>query len=266
MLHLLLVLTVGQRVDVPWGGGGCETDWDCSLGGECYAPTPGQSIPEVKADLDNATKWHLYASFMCNHKSLSEWTTVSSSGHFIGDSPVGPFEFSPEQCKGEVCTPTIIPWSHNTVAMHNTDADATDAWQIWHIGDGIVNASVFSPCFNKSEVGAVDLAAAAAAASAAASWGGHAEAATVASTDAGQEVYISSAATPSGPWKREFNNGNLDIRFDPNGAWPQGATNPSPLMLPNGSIRLYFTDGDEKNPCGLVSNCIGVAQSDSGWK
>lgn len=42
MLHLLLVLTVGQRVDVPWGGGGCETDWDCSLGGECYAPTPGQ--------------------------------------------------------------------------------------------------------------------------------------------------------------------------------------------------------------------------------
>ena len=37
-------------------------------------------------------------------------------------------------------------------------------------------------------------------------------------------------------------------------------------MLPNGSIRLYFTDGDEKNPCGLVSNCIGVAQSDSGWK
>jgi hypothetical protein len=198
----LCTVVASQRTDVPWGGGGCKIDLDCSLGGECYIPNPtrpagpigtckcdpwftgltcellnfqppksdqqglchkgfdsyfswgGRAIPEKKPG--SATKWHLYASFMCDHYSLRNWTTVSSSGHFVADSPVGPFEFSSEQCEGEVCTPAIIPWSHNTVAMHNTAAGEGEAWQIWHIGDGIVNASVFSPCFNKSQTAAAD--------------------------------------------------------------------------------------------------------------
>ena len=40
---ILCAAAVGaQRTDVPWGGGGCKTDADCSLGGECYIPDPGR--------------------------------------------------------------------------------------------------------------------------------------------------------------------------------------------------------------------------------
>lgn len=300
ILVFMIVPNVGsaQRL-VPWGGGGCSSDWDCSLGGECktgkcvcdpwftgltcdllnlqrpkddqqglchkgfdsYYSWGGRTIAQKsveKATGKVSTKWHLYASFMCDHNTLSKWTTVSASGHFIGDSPVGPFEFSPEQCQGEICTPTIIPWSHNTVALHNTEAAVNDTYQIWHIGDGVVPPSSFSPCFNKSEVG--DAAAI--------------HAVTSSSNDnnmkftpnPGAQTYIASAPTPEGPWKRDFNNHAVPINYDKSGAWPQSATNPSPLVLPNGSIRLYFTSPDDKNPCGLVSNCIGVAQSNTGWE
>jgi hypothetical protein len=146
--------------------------------------------------------------------------------------------------------------------MHNTNAKPSEAWQIWHIGDGIVNKSKFSPCFNKSEIGAFDLVNSADAAAAGANSGNFQTKA-----DPGAEVFISSAATPSGPWTRAFQNAPLNIQFGKSGAWPQEATNPSPLMLPNGSIRLYFTAGDKKNPCGIGGgNCIGVAQSDTGWE
>eukprot|EP00040_Diaphanoeca_grandis_P001641 m.19049 g.19049 ORF g.19049 m.19049 type:complete len:456 (-) comp12323_c0_seq1:657-2024(-) len=305
---LLPLLSSAQRTAVPWGGGGCATDWDCSLGGVCtgtngrcvcdpwftgltcdllnlqppennqqglchkgfdsYYSWGGRSVPEkttTTSMIDNkeetSTKWHLYASFMCKHNSLSKWTTVSSSGHFIGDSPVGPFEFSPEECNGDICTPTIIPWSHNTVAMHNPSAANSSTWQIWHIGDGVVNTSAFAPCFNKSEVGdPAAMQAAMAAVAAASTHENHA------ALNPGQMVYIDTAATPNGPWTRAFNNAPLTVNYDASGAWPQSATNPSPLVLPNGSIRLYFTSPDEANPCGLVSNCIGMAQSDNGWE
>lgn len=304
----LCASVAGQRTDVPWGGGGCKSDLDCSLGGECYIPNPGRpagpigtckcdpwftgltcellnfqppksdqqglchkgfdsyfswggrAIPEKKPGAP--TTWHLYASFMCEHFSLANWTTVSSSGHFVSDSPVGPFEFSPEQCEGEVCTPTIIPWSHNTVAVHNNEAGAAEAWQIWHIGDGVVNKSVFSPCFNKSQVGAFDLAAAALLNDDASELESVQE---VDPLNPGQMVYVATAGEPSGPWTRAFENRPLRIQYDEGGAWPQSATNPSPLVLPNGSIRLYFTSPDKEHPCGLVDNCIGVAQSDTGW-
>jgi len=321
---LLPLLGSAQRTAVPWGGGGCSNDWDCSLGGVCggagrsicvcdpwftgltcnllnLQPPPdnqqglchkgfdsyyswgGRAIPQKqtvtttsidKKQTTNTTKWHLYASFMCNHASLSKWTTVSSSGHFIGDSPVGPFEFSPEQCVGEVCTPTIIPWSHNTVAMYNPKAADSASWQIWHIGDGIVNTSAFSPCFNRSEVGdpaAIEAAMAGLEAAVPTHEINKAAASGAPPTappplNPGEMVYIDTAATPSGPWTRAFNNKPLNIAYDKSGAWPQSATNPSPLILPNGSIRLYFTSADDLNPCGLVSNCIGMAQSDTGWE
>ena len=246
----------------------------CAFTGfDSYFSWGGRAIPEKKAGA--ATRWHLYASFMCDHYSLQNWTTVSSSGHFVSDSPVGPFEFAAEQCEGDVCTPTIIPWSHNTVAMHSTVAEASQQWQIWHIGDGIVNASVFSPCFNRSQVGARAAGSAshiaasqiatatAAAASRPGPWDAESRGDPL---NPGQMVYVATAATPMGPWARAFENKPLRIQYDKGGAWPQSATNPSPLVLPNGSIRLYFTSPDKEHPCGLVDNCIGVAQSDTGWE
>lgn len=298
--------SAGQRPasEVPHGGGDCATDWDCSLGGTCdaskcncdiwftgpqcdllnlqappddqlglchhgfdsYYSWGGRALPQAVTSkpavlgAPEKTQYHLYASFMCNHNTLRNWTTVSSSGHFVSDSPVGPFQFSPEQCENGVCTPTVIPWSHNTVANFNTSATlgADDAWQIWHIGDGVVNASVFSPCFSKTQVGTeVDVSV---------------EAASLDDMDnlrnltASNEVFISYSSTPNGPWTRARGNKPLPIEFDAAGSWPQGATNPSPLEMPDGSVHLYFTNADNDHPCGLVSNCIGVAVSKNGWE
>lgn len=184
----LPLTTLSQTPGIPQGGGSCTTNFDCSLGGTCdankctcdqwwtgescallnlQAPeddqggTCGDAFDSYfswggRAVPDNQGQWHLYASFICDHKDLSKWTTQSSSAHFIANNATGPFEFSPEQCEGDVCTPAVIPWSHNTVATHNitkSQNGAEDAWQIWHIGDGIVNASIWGPCFNKSDVG-----------------------------------------------------------------------------------------------------------------
>ena len=156
--------------------------------GLCHAGFDSYYSWGGRAQLGDDGRWHLYASFMCKHNSLSKWTTVSSSGHFVGTSPVGPFEFSTEQCDGEVCTPVIIPWSHNTVPLRYDNATAGDKWQIWHIGDGIVPAKEFSPCFNKSEVGV--------AIAPNASTAGAADL----RADPGAEVFIATAATPRGPW------------------------------------------------------------------
>lgn len=294
LVFMAPMLALAQRPEVAWGGGSCSNDWDCSLGGECvaekckcdiwftgpncdllnlqapesterglchsgfdsYYSWGGRAIPEKVAAGPGGpakTRWHLYASFMCKHCSLRNWTTVSSSGHFVSDSPVGPFKFSPEQCNGDVCTPTIIPWSHNTVAARNIGG--SDDWQIWHIGDDNDDPSVFGPCFNSSEVGPANPPLA-----------DETFVSTSKAPNPGAEVFIATAETPSGPWKKAFDNKPLPIRFPSTGAWPQSATNPSPLEMPDGSVNLYFTCGDDDNPCGLVSNCIGVATSKNGWE
>ena len=181
--------TSAQTPGVPHGGSVCKTEDDCSLGGLCtkgacecdawftgekcdllnlqspvddqggtcgrgfdsYYSWGGRAVPDTEG------QWHLYASFICSHDNLGKWTTQSSSAHFTSPTATGPFEFSPEQCDARgICTPAVVPWSHNTVASHNATASAAgadDAWQIWHIGDGVVNASIWGPCFNKSQVG-----------------------------------------------------------------------------------------------------------------
>jgi len=249
----------------------------CHHGFDSYYSWGGRALPQVAKRKPAAggapgqvaaavTEYHLYASFMCDHNTLHKWTTVSSSGHFVSDSAVGPFRFSPEQCEDDICTPMVVPWSHNTVANYNASAAASgapDVWQVWHIGDGVVNASLFSPCFNQSAVGArVDVVA-----GAATEIEDNLRAVPpVSPVSPGNEVFISYAATPSGPWTRAQANKPLRIEFDAGGAWPQGATNPSPLQMPDGSVNMYFTNADEENPCGLVSNCIGVATSTNGWE
>jgi len=156
----------------PHGGGSCSTPDDCSLGGECTAGRcscdpwftgPSCALLNLQRpestdqgtcgpNFDSYFSWggralhdpkgglyHLYASFMCDHKDLGSWTTASASAHFVSSSPVGPFTFSSEQCEGDICTPAVIPWSHNTVAMIDLGGTAAGAeWQIWHIGNGVV--------------------------------------------------------------------------------------------------------------------------------
>ena len=133
-----------------------------------------------------------------------------------------------EAAAGDVCTPTIIPWSHNTVAMESHHSVAAEKWQIWHIGDGVVDPSGFAPCFNSSEVGAPQQQ--------------PDDEGQAAPPSPGAEVFVSTSASPNGPFVRGLNNAPLPIKYSSApGAWPQSATNPSPLELPDGRLALFFT-------------------------
>ena len=355
-----LLLAAAQTPGVPHGGGACATDFDCSLGGTCDASKcrcdpwftgATCALLNLQAPLDDQNglcgagfdsyyswggralpdadgQWHLYASFICDHDNLKEWTSQSSSAHFISPNATGPFEFSPEQCDDHgICTPSIVPWSHNTVGFHNASAaaGAADAWQIWHVGDGVVNRSVWSPCFNRSEVGgranhlrAVEVMASAfdcrpfnctcqgwadwygadqsaphygtgCAPPDAVAWSaaqkcrtattgaycvGHActpsarrEYCVQKPANPGAHVYVATAPRSDGPWTYGLENTPLPILYNQDRAvWPQSATNPSPLEMPDGSVNLYFTSADTLSPCGLVSNCVGMATSKNGWE
>lgn len=173
----------------------------------------------------------------------------------------------------QICTPSVIPWSHNTVAMLDSSAAEAAQWQIWHIGDGIVSPSVYGPCFNKSEVGgetkqsSSDITSDQATVPHRASSGtslSHSLTSRLTGPDPGNTVYVAYAAAPGGPWMRALNNSGVPINAT--GAWGSFVGNPAPLMMPDGSINLYFT----ARPCppnsgALVSNCIAMATSTTGW-
>ena len=285
----------------PHGGGSCSTPDDCSLGGECTAGRcscdpwftgPSCALLNLQRpestdqgtcgpNFDSYFSWggralhdpkgglyHLYASFMCDHKDLGSWTTASASAHFVSSSPVGPFTFSSEQCEGDICTPAVIPWSHNTVAMIDPGGTAAGAeWQIWHIGNGVVPKNDWSPCYNKSSVGggpsrrvAID----SAADNAAHPNDEHRRLLQAPSFDT-NTAWISTASGPDGPWTRALNNTGVPIDFT--GSWTKGvAGNPAPLLLPDGSVNLYFTATTcPPNSGAWAPNCIAVAKSTNGW-
>jgi hypothetical protein len=111
-----------------------------------------------------------------------------------------------------------------------------------------VPESGWYPCFNKSQVG-----------------GEHSSSAVESpaprsrsGVDPGSSVYVASAPGVAGPWKRELNNAPLSINFT--GSWANGASNPAPFFMDDGSVRLYFTS----EPCppgsgNMAPACIGLA-------
>lgn len=285
-----------QTPGVPHGGGACVTDDDCSLGGICtsslcacdawftgptcallnlqapdgpehgtcgrafegYFSWGGRSIaPTPGGD----GKWHAYASFMCKHKTLSAWTTASASAHFVTDSPAGAYAWSPEQCdaSGRVCVPSVIPWSHNTVAVSDASFPADARYQVWHVGDGIVPSPVWSPCWNASEVGPRE------AGSAALLPRERGDGWSV-GADPGNTAYVTVAPSADGPWTRALNNAGVPINFT--ASWTSAlAGNPAPLVMPDGSINLYFTAVPcPPNSGAKASNCIAVATSTTGYE
>lgn len=297
-----------QTQGIPHGGGTCDPSlnaWDCSLGGVCNATKqcacdpwftgPQCDLLNLQAPEDDQAgtcgrtfdsyhswggrpiynaadnKWHSVLSFMCLHKTLDSWTTASSSAHFISDSPAGVYEWSPEQCVGEICTPTIIPWSHNTVFVRDekekerVGGQTGAEWQIWHVGDGVAPPSGWSPCFNRSEVhqrfSILD------ASRTNAGGGGNGVLTKLPTTPSpGNAAYVSYSDSPNGPFTRALNNGQIPINFT--GSWTTAlAGNPAPLVMPDGSINLYFTAVPcPKNSGALAPNCIAMATSTTGFE
>ena len=60
--------------------------------------------------LFDGQEYHLLLSFMCNHGSLSEWTTVSSMYRATSSKPEGPYTMQEMIAQ---------PWSRNVVPTEN---------------------------------------------------------------------------------------------------------------------------------------------------
>ena len=284
----LFNLADSQTPGYSWGGGACVTEDDCSLGGECVALKcicdnyfTGESCQYLnlqRPQFDDQAgtchkgfssyyswgghsivgddgKAHLIASFMCNHKDLGSWTTISSSVHMVADQFDGQYTWADVDCDASgICTPIIAPWSHNTVSGENGPG-LSPRYLVAHIGDGVVDPKEWSPCFNKSDVHDV-----------------------VAPTsteyvsrlrgDPGGTCYYSIADDLNGPWLTTLNNEGVVINNT--GAWAeQGLVgNPAPLFFANGSVNLYFTGRTcPPAPPGHMPwrnpTCIAVAHADS---
>ena len=286
-----------QTSGVPQGGGACVTEDDCSLGGvcesskcKCDAWFTGATCALLNLQapvdtrggtcgpaFDNYHSWggrtiydaadkqfHAYISFLCKHNNLGAWTTQSASAHFTTDSPAGEYTWGAEQCTADgICTPSIIPWSHNTVALSDVSFPSDARFQIFHVGDGIVPPAQWSPCWNASEAGPGWTPPTAPRALDATGWSVGAPASTSA-PNPGNTAYVTSAPASDGPWTRELDNAGVPINFT--GSWTDAlAGNPAPLVMPDGSVNLYFT----ATPCppnsgAKASNCIAVATSTTG--
>lgn len=283
------------------GGAACSSDWDCSLGGECDASTGTcncdpwftgarcallnlQKAPDTQAGtcgdaFDGYYSWggrtvhssddglyHLFASFMCNHNSLRAWTTVSASAHLVSPSPIGPFEWAPQECNDTtgVCAPMVIPWAHNTVVMESAPGQSP-ALTVWHVGNGIAPVSDWYPCFVNSSASS-SMSTATPRKNPAAHVDVEGRATTLRAPPPvpgpGNMAFVATADSPYGPWSRAFDNKGAAVNTT--GSWtPVPAGNFAPLRLANGTVLLYFTG----SPCpagsgALATNCIAVAVGD----
>ena len=287
-LFLLFQFGNSQAPGYDHGGGNCITEEDCSLGGLCinslcvcdsYFTGPDCSLLNLqrprfndqaglchngfnsyyswggKSVFGSDNKYHLYASFMCRHATLDEWTTKSSSAHFVADEVDGAYVFADSECDETtgICTPIVIPWSHNTVITENAPG-FLPSLLLAHVGDGIVDPSQWAPCYNKSDIaGYTSL-----------------SKSTLEKTislqdDPGSTCYFTISNTTDGPWVRALNNSGVYINFT--GSWTNAlAGNPAPLVLKDGSVNLYFTAVPcPPNSNSLAPNCIAVATATS-WE
>jgi hypothetical protein len=268
LLALLALRAAAQAPDVPHGGGPCTTEWDCSLGGTCASSqcscdiwftglqcaqlnlqpadpaacglvAPGYLSWGGHSLRDASGTYHLLASFLCNHATLSEWTTKSSIAHATSRNPTGPYAI-PEGLDRQLALP---PWSHGAYVVQDPP---TGEYLLWHLGNASVDPSTWAPCYNSSE-GAHPPALPAPAA------GGVLE-------PGGRQAFVERAPTLAGPWT-PFNN-NTGVAVDLTDSWSTLVDNPAPFIFPNGTTLLYF----KGKPCppnwgALAPMCIGVARA-----
>ena len=263
-----------QAPGVPNGGAPCNSGWDCSLSGVCnssavcecdaWATGPRCDLlnlapahPDAGLQVDGYYSWgghaaydgegsyHLFASFMCRHATLGEWTTKSSIWRATSRTPDGPYTLA------EMIAP---PWSHNAYLGITAGDPTAPPFVLYQIGDAAVSPSEWQPCYNASET---NVAAGAAPLRAGV---------RTRNTD-GYEVFVRSAPALAGPWTV----GGTAVSFIfPPGGWSTSINggNPAPFFFENGTVLMYYS----ANPCprgwGNISpgnNCIGVARGTS-WR
>jgi hypothetical protein len=199
---------------------------------------------------DDSGDYHLFASFMCDHASLSSWTSKSSVAHAVSPSPVGPFAFAAGLDQQLV----VPPWSHGAYIARDPP---TGEYLLWHLGSGMIDPKSWAPCFNSSEAVAGGGPPAPPAAGA--------PFAPLRAPPGQREAFVQTAPSLNGPWTPWNNNTGVFVTFPP-GSWTSGIDNPAPFIFPNGTTLLFFrSETCPKNWGALAPACIGVARADS-WQ
>jgi hypothetical protein len=282
------LFVISQTPGIPQGGAKCNSDYDCSLGGVCNSSQlcscdawfTGESCnllnlapatPGAGLQVQNYFSWgghslddgkgtfHLFASFMCRHATLGDWTTKSSIWRATSTSPEGPFS---------LVDMIAQPWSHNAmVSATKGGNESTPSYVLYQIGDAVTDPSEWQPCYNASET---DLSFTPTSSSSSSS----STTTTTTTTKSikshyqskdGYPVFVRSASDLAGPWT--VNGTGIDFIF-PEGSWATSCNggNPAPFFFENGTVLMYFS----ANPCppkwGNINpnnNCIGVARGNS---
>ena len=284
LLSFFPVLIYSQAFNFPHGGGNCTTDWDCSLGGVCinnqcecdiwFTGTnciylnlqrplnfPGSWGFNYRSDnyyswgghcLENNGTYYGYFTFMCDHHSLADWTTVSSVISATASKPEGPYIFNDM---------IVQPWSTNGFI---TMDPISGLYLIFHIGNAQANASLWSPCFNNSNISNIQH-------NPVQSHNNNKSTSFVfpsstnhpftSSGTTGDGIFVSTSTSPNGPWT-PYNSGN-SLDFNLTNWWANGITNPTPFIFPNGTTLLAVA----AFPCpanwgALAPNCIGLLRAD----
>lgn len=272
---------------VSHGGGGCKDDFSCSLGGSCTngvcecehwttgthcnllnmqhltreIPTYGLQMPKYHswgghAVEDEKGVWNGFFSFMCNHLSLSSWTTASSIVHATAKEVDGPYT---------VQRMAVQPWAHNAYLTQDLPSKE---WLLYHIGTGVANASKWSPCVEPNYTTAASASSTPVALPGGDGDGGTGLRARSGGATAG-DLAISTSSSLDGPWTPLSNdphsiNGGVSINFT--APWSQFiAGNPAPFIFENGTILLYYSAQPCPQGWGGTGTCISVARADS-WK
>jgi hypothetical protein len=276
---VLAIAASAQAPGVAQGGAPCVNDWNCSLSGVCNAsavcecdqwatgprcdllnlapanPNAGLQVPGYFSwgghALPDAGTFHLFASFMCRHATLGDWTTKSSIWRATAATPDGPFVLADMIAQ---------PWSHNAMLASTAGDPTAPRFVLYQIGDAVTDPSEWQPCYNASEANS--------ARPSAASRGSTVAGPRVRDSDRdGYSVYVRSAPALAGPWTE--NGTPIEFVFPP-GGWSTSVNggNPAPFFFENGTVLMYYS----ANPCppnwGNISpgnNCIGVARGDS-WR
>lgn len=176
----------------------------------------------------SASTWHMYAAEFENNCDISHWSPNSAIVHAVSSSgPLGPYERRGVAVK---------PFAHNPKVVRAPDG----TWLMYTIGTPLAPASLFN-CSNESTSPAPRDAA-------------NSPGRTPKNLESNVTLFTS--ASMGGPWTR------FGIVLGPNdeGTWDEDTSNPSPWMLPNGTVLLMYR-GCVVYGGGCTKECIGIASA-----
>lgn len=248
---------------------GCTDAMDCSLGGKCvegrcacspmwqgerceqlalgkasnvgqngYRNPQGASWGGSAIRADDGT-YHMFVSYMSNDCGLGSWKFNSVIHHTVSDDPEGPYTFR---------SVVFDEFAHNPTITRAPDG----TYLLYHIGETFFSGEkprYVRDCRLGRETRPEQ-----------AGFGGGPR-----NFDA--RIRVASSKSLDGPWEL-LNDGKPILEPRRGGdVWDTAVTNPAPLVLPNGSVLLYYRGDDRFGPyfTGKRHRKIGVAYADT-WE